>query len=265
MGDSFGSFAQVAFRSVLIVAVLVPIAAFRQNLSSIEWRRDRKLFVLLLFSCALIGAPLYYATLIVGVGLSSTLFYAGFILGMFTFGWMFSRERFTKDKIVATVLGILGLIIIFNPSSTHFSLFALAMGLLSGIAAALDLVVSQKLRYSADQTTILTWSASVITCIPLAFLFHDTVPPIGIPWVFAVLFAASALAASWLSISGVKLISAGAAGILGLMEIVFGVLFGVVFFAERPSIIVWIGMVLILLAAAIPYVKEFIRERRYIK
>jgi len=264
MGDNFGSFSQVAIRSLLIVAILFPIAAAKRQLKPIQWRRDRKWFLLLLIACTLIGAPLYYATLIVGVGLSSTLFYAGFMLSMFLFGWVFNQEPYTKDKLISTLLGLLGIYLIFSPTHEQFSILALFAGLLSGVAAGLDLVVSQKLPYSPSQTTILTWSASVVTCIPIALFLKDKVPPIGTSWLYLILFSASALAASWFSISGVKKISAGAAGMLGLLEIVFGVIFGMIFFSERPGFVIMMGISIIIIAAAIPYMKEY-RQKNHLQ
>jgi drug/metabolite transporter (DMT)-like permease len=55
----------------------------------------------------------------------------------------------------------------------------------------------------------------------------------------------------------VKLIDAGAAGILGLLEIVFGILFGAVLFGERPGPIVLIGAAVIIAAAAVPYIRDY--------
>jgi len=54
-----------------------------------------------------------------------------------------------------------------------------------------------------------------------------------------------------------SMIEAGAAGILGLLEIVFGVLFGVLFFHEHVSVLVMVGILTILAAAAIPYIKDY--------
>ncbi|HSW99461.1 MAG TPA: hypothetical protein VLH38_00315 [Patescibacteria group bacterium] len=45
--------------------------------------------------------------------------------------------------------------------------------------------------------------------------------------------------------------------ILGLLEIVFGVLFGVLFFHEKPTAVALLGMVVIIAAAAIPYLKDY--------
>jgi drug/metabolite transporter (DMT)-like permease len=58
-------------------------------------------------------------------------------------------------------------------------------------------------------------------------------------------------------VRGVKLIDAGVAGILGLLEIVFGVVFGVIFFHERPTLVILTGMALIIVASGIPYFKSY--------
>jgi drug/metabolite transporter (DMT)-like permease len=52
-------------------------------------------------------------------------------------------------------------------------------------------------------------------------------------------------------------VDAGVAGLLGLLEIVFGVIFGAMLFHERPSLLVLIGVITVILAAAIPYVKSY--------
>ena len=66
---------------------------------------------------------------------------------------------------------------------------------------------------------------------------------------YLVVFAVASLATSWFFIKGLKLIDAGAAGILGLLEIVFGVLFGIIFFGERIGFVVMLGMAVIVAAA----------------
>jgi len=76
-----------------------------------------------------------------------------------------------------------------------------------------------------------------------------------IEWVYLIIFAVSSLVASWTFVRGLKLVEAGVAGILGLLEIVFAVLFGILFFHERPGIIALIGMAVIVVAASLPYVR----------
>ncbi|HEX9804370.1 MAG TPA: hypothetical protein VGA67_01705, partial [Candidatus Dojkabacteria bacterium] len=50
-----------------------------------------------------------------------------------------------------------------------------------------------------------------------------------------------------------RYIEAGLAGIIGLMEIVFGIFFGIVLFNESIGSVTLLGVVIILVASIIPY------------
>lgn len=261
-GDFFGDFTQAVLRSLLVVILLLPIAIWRRQLSAMHWRRDAWPIVGLFVSAILISAPLFYAVKIVGVGLGIAIMYAGIVLGAFLFGRIFAGERYTKDKWLSTIFGIAGLWLVFTPSTKAFGVIALLAALVSGLASGLNMVVNRKIRYSALQTTILAWGATVIANIPLIFILGEPVPAVqlDIHWLYLLLFAVASCAGSWLLISGLKLIEAGAAGILGLLEIVFGVLFGVMFFSEQPSFVAMLGMVCIMVAATIPYGMHYRRK-----
>ncbi|HSX05655.1 MAG TPA: DMT family transporter [Candidatus Saccharimonadales bacterium] len=263
MGSSFGIYQQAVFRSMLVVAIMLVIATTRKELSPLHWQRDARWFALSIISSGLISGPLYYATLRVGVGLAAALCYAGIILGMFLFGWIFSRERYTARKFIATGLAFVGLACIFAPSVHTLGLLALLAALEAGLATGLNVVASQKMPYSASQTTIIAWTGGILINIVLTYLTGEQHHHLtfDISWLYLVLFALTSIAASWSVIRGVKLIDAGSAGLLGLLEIVFGVVFGMLFFAERPSSLAFIGMVAIILAAAIPYLDHFKRRR----
>jgi len=257
MGDTFGSFIQAVLRSSLVVVFLLLIAMWRKELSKIHWRRDAWLLAGQLISSLLIAAPLYYAVLKVGVGLGMGITYAGIILGAFLFGWLFNKEHYTKDKWLSTALGILGLWLVFTPNLQALGFLAMGAALLSGLASGLNMVVNKKLQYSASQTAIMTWAATAIVNVPFVFLLGERVPELNVSWVYLVLFAVASLAASWTLITGLKLIEAGAAGILGLLEIVFGIVYGVVFFKEQPSTLSLVGMAAIMAAAAVPYIQHY--------
>ena len=92
----------------------------------------------------------------------------------------------------------------------------------------------------------------------MAVVLNEKHPARGlhIQWLYLILFGVASVIASWLLVKGIKLIEAGAAGVLGLLEIVFGLLFGIVFFRERPSAVALLGA-LVITAAAIPYVSHY--------
>ena len=76
------------------------------------------------------------------------------------------------------------------------------------------------------------------------------------------MFAGASVLASWTFIWGLKSIEAGIAGILGLLEIVFGIIFGLAFFNEKLTRTIVAGAILILLAAAYPYLSTKFKTQR---
>jgi drug/metabolite transporter (DMT)-like permease len=131
------------------------------------------------------------------------------------------------------------------------------------LSAGANTVFSKQIHYHATQSTIVLWVASVLANFAMAFVFNERHPTVGwyFPWLYLVFFAVASVIASWSLVKGVKLIDAGAAGILGLLEIVFGVLFGIIFFHERPAAMALLGMVVIIAAAAIPYFRDYNAKR----
>jgi S-adenosylmethionine uptake transporter len=258
MGDAFGGYQQALIRSVIVVAVLLPIAAFHKQLSRLHWRRDAHWFALSLISSALISGPIYYAVLRVGIALSTAILYAGIIVGMFLFGWVFNRERYTLRKFAATALAGVGLWCVFAPSIYSIGVLPLIAALGAGLATGLNIVSSQKMPYNASQTTIIAWMGGILANIGMLYLTGDIHHPLhfGIAWLYIVLFGLTCIVASWSVIRGVKLIDAGTTGILSLLEIVFGSAFGMIFFGERPAALALAGMGIIIAAAAIPYLGQ---------
>ncbi|CAN5633562.1 hypothetical protein BH23PAT2_BH23PAT2_05490 [soil metagenome] len=259
MGDFFEGYTASALRSVLVLLILLPIAVFYRHLESLRikqnWRYIAGMFIASLFT----WGPLYYAILHAGVSISLAIAYASIVIGSFFFGWLFGGERFTKDKALSAGLGIVGLGLIFSPTLGTLGWFALLGALVSGLSAGANMVFSKQIRYNATQSTIVLWVTSVFANFIVAFALKEHYPAVGwyAPWLWLVIFAVASVIASWALVRGVKLIDAGAAGVLGLLEIVFGVLFGVIFFHERPEAIALLGIVVIIGAASIPYFKNY--------
>lgn len=258
MGNSFGPYAQGAARSLLILIIMLPFALFgRQKWQKFRWREDKWWFALSLLGSWLISGPLYYAYNHIGIGEGTLAMYAGYLVAMFAFGRLFSGERYTADKLGATVLAVVGLLCTYPPSTSRLILLPFLGALASGLGIGLNMVVSQKLRYSSAQTTVVAWMTSAAANLPMALLLHERMPAsfLSLSWLWLLCFVAVALVASWASIHGVKLIEAGTAGILGLLEIVWALVFGLLFFHEQPHLLAYAGAVCIIAAAAIPYRK----------
>lgn len=263
MGNFFGGYTASALRSVLVVIILLPIALLYRQLEPIKWRVNWKYILGFLVSALFIWGPLYYAILHAGVGLALAVNYASIVIGSFFFGALLAGEKFTRDKLLSATLGIVGLLLVFAPSINSFGGIGLLAAALSGLAGAANLVMAKQIRYGATQATLTAWITSIVANVLMAYIFNETYPRLGlqVEWFYLVVFAIASIAASWLAVKGVKLIDAGVAGILGLVEIVFGVMIGYVFFGERFGVIVLLGMSIIIIAASVPYTKEYLKQR----
>jgi len=263
MGDFFEGFTASAIRSMFVLIILVPIALLYRQLGTIGLRQNWRYLVGLLLTAILIWGPLYFAILQAGIGISLAVNYTCIVIGMFLFGKLLAGERFTKDKLLSATLGLIGLALIFSPSVAAIGWLALGAAAFSGLSSAAHMVIAKKLPYNPTQTTILVWTASVIANVAMAFILSEPLPAIGLhaQWLYLIIFAVASVIASWTFIKGIKLIDAGAAGILGLLEIVFGVLFGIILFHERPGWIVLFGSIVVIVAAAIPYIKDYNAKR----
>lgn len=257
MGNYFDGFTASALRSVLVLLMLLPIALIYRKLEPLHIKQNWPYIVGMFIASLFIWGPLYYAILHAGIGISVAINYASIVIGMFFFGWMFGRERLTKIKIISAVLGVVGIGLIFIPTITGFEWIALLAAFVSGVCTAANMVFAKRIHYSSTQSTIILWTVSVIANFFMVMLLGKSVPGISIDvqWIYLIFFAVASVVASWSFVSGLKLIDAGSAGILGLLEIVFGVLFGVLIFHEKPALIALIGMLVILGAAALPYVR----------
>ena len=263
MGNFFGGYTASALRSILVLVILVPIAFLYKQLGPVNLRRNWISLTGLLASSLFVWGPLYYAVLHAGIGIALAVNYASIVIGMFLFGYLFVGEGFTKDKLLSTILGIIGLFFVFSPNIADFKWIPIAAAVISGLSCAANSVFAKKISYNPTQSTLSVWVTSVVANIFMALLIGEKIPAIGwhIQWLYLVFFAIASVGASYTLIKGLKLIEAGAAGILGLLEIVFGVLFGLVFFHERIGVIVWFGLIIIIISAAIPYIKDYNAKR----
>lgn len=261
MGDFFGGYTASALRSILVLMILIPITFALRRFEPIKLKQNWKYIGGMIFFSFFIWGPLYYAILNAGVGLALTVAYANIVIGMFFFGWLMAGEKFTKDKLLSAVLGIIGLGLIFIPSNnaSHVALLALAAATLSGLATAANAVITKKIPYNATQTTVVLWVTSVIANTIMVFVISEATPSTGVhvEYLYLLLFAIASVISTWALVKGIKLIEAGAAGVLGLLEIVFGLAFGMILFHERPGALALVGAVVIIAASAIPYLKDY--------
>ncbi len=261
IGTDFGVFYQGWTRTFLIALVLFPIVLYKKEIVSIQ-KKDWKWMSIFLISTSLTQAPIFYAFNHMDIGTATLLFFVGMTLMMYIVGFVFLGEKATKIKMFAFILACIGLYITFSFSLVVFSLLAASMALLNGAASGVELSTSKKLtgEYSPLYVTWLSWVVIAVTnfiaSVWLGEIQH--IPEFNLVWLYLFVYAVVSLLGFWFAIEGYKYVESSVGSLLGLLEVIFAIIFGILIFHQALTLKIVIGGFLIMLASALPHI---IKER----
>lgn len=167
------------------------------------------------------------------------------------------KEKITKKKLISLVMTFLGLALVTGAfsSSDKISIFALLLGLGSGLGYALYSIFGKFLvdKYSAITITTYTFVVATIFSVPFSGIvqnFDLLISPKGILSALA-LAVVSTVLPFLLYTKGLYGMEAGKASILATVEPFVATIVGVLFFKETMTSFKIIGMILVLLAIII--------------
>jgi drug/metabolite transporter (DMT)-like permease len=259
LGQDFEPFYQGYVRAFLVLVVLVPAVIISRTWIKVT-REDWKKYAWCMGFGVFTQAPLYYAFQNAGIGISSLIFFSLLLVTSYVVGFSLLREIPTKTKIVSLVLAILGLVFTFSHSLGIFSIVALGLAALNGIASGGEVATTKLIpeKFSALQTSIMVWAAIFVTHLPISFLLKEKqmVPELSIQWLAMLGFTLAGVLGFWLVIEGFKYVDASIGGLIGLLEIVFAIIFGAIVFHEVITVPIIIGATLIITAAVLPNINQ---------
>ena len=264
MGKDFGIFFQGWTRSAIVLLLLLPVVVYKK-----AYRFDREdlrwVVVSVVFG-ALTQAPLYYAFNHATIGTVLVIFYALFVITAYLVGRLFLGERITKIKLMSMFLAFAGLALTFGLSLEKFSFLALGMAALNGVASGGEVSTTKRTtsKYSSLMITFYIWLGIFITHLPLSLVTHEKQWPLAWDkdWGAMLAFALAGLVAFWLVIEGFKFVDASIGSLLGLTEVIFGMIYGAIIFNEGITLTVASGAALIILAAMLPDLMNIIQNKR---
>ncbi len=265
IGPTQGIFYPGWTRALLISVILLPVVIYFKQIVPIK-REDWKWMSIFLLITSLTQAPLFYAFNHMDIGTATLLFFVTMLLTMYFVGFFFFGERITKVKAFSFLVACVGLAITFQFSVVAFSLFAALMAIINGIASGGEISFSKKLsgNYSSLYLIWLSWVAIMVTNGIISVLIGETqyLPGWSIYWLYQAIYAIAGILGFWLVVEGMKYVEASTGGLLGLLEIVFSLLFGFIVFHEGLSLKVTIGAVFIIVAAAFPHIIDVIKNKK---
>ncbi len=265
IGDDFGIFYQGWVRSALVLLFLIPIAYFTKSFKPVQ-KSDWKWILIPVFFGIATQAPLYYAFINMDIGTATLIFYSMYVITSYVVGKIFLKEKITIPKIISLALAFLGLFLIFGVSLSFFSLLALIMAAINGIASGGEVATTKKTteKFSSLQIGIYVWAGILVTHLPLSLLFGEKqiAPEFNFVWLSMCAFALAGLISFWLVIEGYKYVDASIGGLIGLFEIIAGIGFGFIIFHEQLTLLTYIGGGIIILSAMLPDLTTILSRKK---
>jgi drug/metabolite transporter (DMT)-like permease len=264
LGKDFGVFFQNYVRTGIVLLLVIPICFVTKSWQRIG-REDFKYFFLTAAFSTCTQVPLYYAYQHAGIGITSIVLFSFALFTSFLFGKIFLGEQITVVKWISLVLGCIGLFLVFSDSFGAYSPLALVMAGLGGFAVGGQTASSKLIpkRFSAIQTTVIVWISGFAVCLPMSLFLSEKqiTPALDLHWISMLIFAISGLFAFYFVIEGYKKIDASIGGLIGLLEVVFGIVFGVLIFQEAVTTNMVFGSMIIVIAASLPHIRIYQKKR----
>ncbi len=261
---NFGVFYQGWVRAAIILLLLTPLVWASKGFKKLR-RRDLKWIVIYAALCLGTQAPLYYAFITTGIGTATLIFYAAFVMASYAVAKLFLNEIITKVKILAFVLAFAGLLLVFGFSILHFSAAGLLFAAINGLASGGEVSFTKKLtHYSSLYIAWIGWFVIFVSHLLFSLLLgeHQHIPQLTTTWGVMFTYAIAGLLGFWLVVEGFRKIDASIGSLIGLCEILFGVLFGTLIFHEHVGISTLIGGTFIIIAALLPDLVVIINRKR---
>ncbi|KGG04410.1 Integral membrane protein [Prochlorococcus marinus str. MIT 9321] len=176
------------------------------------------------------------------------------------FAGIFISEKITRNLFFALIFGWVGILVILNPTqllkiNVEIGTFSIFIAFLGSICTALAYVSVKKLSYTENVYVIIEYFplVSFITLSPIVLINWVTPNWNELIWIFGIgLF--TQLGQTFLTI-GLKNLPASEASAINYLQVLFGSIWGILFFSEVININFLLGASLVLLGTIISTTK----------
>lgn len=256
IGFNISIFYAALVRVLLAILIMTPFLLVKGNWVRVI-RHDWVWISVRAFSGSMIAfVANYYAFYNLTIGTTYFIFYAGSTVGGFILGSFLFSEQLTQKKIIALVLSVFGLFTIYAGNIQLGNPIYMTLALTGGVATAVWNTFSKKISgaYSAVQLNFLDMAFSGVFFLIGSLVFQESwvIPTLSKVWIANGLFALMFLLTGQLIVWGFKHLEAQIASLVLLAEILFGIIFGYLFFGETLTVGTVLGGSMIIAAIVIP-------------
>lgn len=250
---------QVGFR--YIVAFIAALVYYKLTTRT-KFFLPKKNLVLMLFA-TIFGyglTNLFFTIAILNTQVSNALFlfYTYAIIAPI-FGFIILKDKVNKFNVFSLMLSSLALILLFQPTSFITWKIGGIFAILCSLGQATYLLARKKLHiYPANYMMLANTLLGTLCVCALAFIFETNFYTSGAiqyvsanTWLVTLLFGLDNFFA-WLAMTkGFEYFKATASSVILLSELVFGIFFAFLFFQEIPTIMTFLGGLLIIISSVL--------------
>ena len=249
-------FELVFFRSLLSLM----ITFFIINQKNINpWGKNRKLLVLRGVLGTLALVCIFYAIRNMPLSISTIIQYT-YPIFISIFAGIFINEKINRNLVFALIIGWIGILIILNPTqlsniNVEIEKVSIFIAFIGAICTALAYITVKKLSFTENVYVIIEYFplVSFITLLPIVLINWVTPNWHELVWIIGIgLF--TQLGQTFLTI-GLKNLPASEASTINYLQVLFGSIWGIIFFSELININFLIGALLVLLGTIISTTK----------
>ena len=242
LNNQIGIFQILFFRSIVGLLVLLPIILFSKNSDLLFPKRIRLHVVRNLFHFA--GQYGWF----LGIGLLplATVFAIEFTTPFWTIiiSYLFLKEPITIKKVIAVLLGILGVMIIVQPS-TAVNHYASLIVLGAAICYAFSHVSTKSLSNTESPITIIFVMCLIQAPLGLLLFIQGWTTPIGIQWLWLIIIGLTALSAHYCMTKAMQYAEVTFVVTMDMLRLPLISIIGVLLYSEHFSMALVLGILFI--------------------
>ncbi|RJR16234.1 DMT family transporter [Candidatus Microgenomates bacterium] len=257
VGFQLPLFYQSWTRNILTTLLLLPFCFYFRSFKKVKVK-DWFWIILRTTAGVFSFASIFIAFNFIPIGTGYFIFHGGALLTGFALGAILFKEKLTPIRFTSLLLALAGLTLIYSlnfDTNIVYLLLAFAGGLGSSFWNTLSKKISD--NYSALYLNFLDFLAFGMICLIVSLVLGEkwTVPTFTAPWIVNVIFAVLFAVTGQLVIVGFKYTDAQIGSLIILMEILFGIILGFLFYQETLSLLTILGGMLIIIAVVLPEIK----------
>lgn len=164
---------------------------------------------------------------------------------------IFLKEKITLPAIIATIVGFLGLVIMFKPSANNLNIKALVPTLAALLFAIMNIMIKKMIDVKENSWTMLFYFGLYTTIISGAIVPFYWITPNFRELVLILFLGIGANLIQLFIFLAYRATTASSISPIRYTELPFAILFGFIFFNQIPSYMTLLGALLIIFGAFI--------------